>query len=227
MNIKSLLRNIGLTILFAAFMVLTSILVTLVVTRALPLSAFLANHSNAINSAPGAQFVNAVFPVNATGQALRARWSPWLPAIVGVSIVRKVIKPLDNFLKRTFPPSQNQATEAPSINNMLIPSADQELLDVLAGGTPSALAKQSGKIINLSLSFLFLILLLFCLLLTFMLIRKLVRAAGSGSKQLARSGAQFFGELRALPQTVKAISAEPKKVVRKRATKKKEGAEKA
>ena len=221
MNTKSFLRNIGLTILFTIFMVLTSILVTLVVTRALPLSAFLASHSNAINSAPGAQFVNTVFPANMTGQALRARWSPWLPAIVGVSIVRKAIKPLDNFLKRAFPPGQSQATEAPSINNMLIPSADRELLDALAGGTPSALAKQFGKIVNLSLSFLFLLLLLFCLLISFVLIRKLVRSAGSGSKQLARSGAWFGTELRALPETMNAITAKPKRAVRKRTVKKK------
>lgn len=223
MNIKSLLKNIALATLFTGFMVLTSILVTLVVARTLPLSAFLANHSNAINAAPGAQFVNAVFPAHATGQALRARWSPWLPAIVGVSIVRKVVKPLDNFLRRTFPPSQNQTAEAPSINNMLIPSADQELLDALASGTPSALAKQSGKLINLSLTFLFLILLLFCLLLTFLLIKKLVHGAGSGSKQLARSGAQFGAELRVLPQTMKDIVTEPKKATKKRAPKSKKG----
>lgn len=221
MSIKSLLKNIGLLMLFGAFIALSSILVTLVVTRALPISTFLANHSSVINSAPGAQFVNAVFPVSATGQTLRARWSPWLPAIVGVSIVRKVIKPLDNFLNRTFPLSKNQAAEAPSINNMLIPSADQELLDALAGGTPSALAKQAGKLINLSLSFLFLILLLFCLMLTFALIRKLFSGAGTSSKQLARSSARFAAELRALPQTLKAVVAEPKKVARKRAGKKK------
>ena len=220
MDIKLLLRNVGLTILFSVFVILVSILAALLITRALPMSVFLANHSNAINSAPGAQFVNAVFPVNATGQALRARWSPLLPAIVAVSIVRKAFRPLDSFLKRVFPPSQNQATETPSVNNMLIPSADQELLDALASGAPGTLSKQSGKIINLSLSFLFLLLLLFCLLLTFVLIKKLISAANYRSKQLARTSARFGAELRALPQTVNAIVTDPKKVVKKTIRKK-------
>lgn len=220
MKFKSLLESVLGALIFCAVLIIVGVTGAILVARILPINAFLANNARAINAAPGAQFINAVYPVPGSAQAFGIRWSPWLPAMVGISIVRKVVRPLDDVLKRIFPPGAPRTTDTPRVNDLLLPEADQSIIDGLVRGNAGSLAKQPGKLINLSLSVLFLLLVFFCILLLSDLVKRLIYGINTGSKQLIRGGAIMKNEIQAVPVTIKEIYSSPRKVVRKKKIKK-------
>ena len=77
---------------------LSGITMAIILVRVLPfVSPFLNANVSSISSAPGAQFVNAAFPVREANSALlqRMRVDPLMPVLIGVSILRKILRRLE------------------------------------------------------------------------------------------------------------------------------------
>ena len=213
-NIRSLIRNFVSLVLFSIMVFMTSITIAILITRMLPLALFLSSNAGAINQAQGAQFVSNAYPGLLQP---RFRWDPMMSMYVCVCIARKFIKPLDGLLNRLKPQNFNDSSS--DLWHMKLPETDTEVL----GGINDLVNNRRiskivfGRVLNIFLSLLFLIIVAVCIFITVLLLKRLVYSGNSGFKQLLRIGAKLSEEIIALPATVREIY-EVKDTNKKKAT---------
>ena len=234
-------------ILFLGSMVfLTGITVAIIVVRILPFARPLSANLSAVHSAPGAQFISAVYsPLASTAEAnliKRLKMTPLLPIFVATSILANSLKPVGHFFRKVFPRNNSQPSSGsiiadtvimpdspnpgpPSID-MAIPSISDSLgaeggLSGIAPGDTFALERAKGKLLNLGFSFLFLLIVILCILMAASLFNYLIAAFNKQSKHALQGTIQLSEEIKALPSVIEEIREEIKPVVRKKTSTKK------
>lgn len=222
-----------LLVFLGTMIFLSGITMALVIVRVLPFVSPLLNANiNAISRSQGAQFINAAYPIGQNIPALqRMRMDPLVPLFIGVSILRK-IKPIDNLLKRLVPP-RNSATNPNNTASGSIPSpnfqmqmpdassvfdSDGSLTGVLSGDNLNSV---KGRFMNLGLSFLFLLIVAICVLISSHMFKLLIKSFNTQSKNLVRSTVQISEELKALPAILEELDKDSPVVKKKAVTRRK------
>lgn len=141
--------------------------------------------------------------------------SVMLPAFIGTAIMRRVFKPLDNLIRRFLP---NNIENEYALGDVELPSMDRGSINELGEAFMHS-RKLRGEVAHGSLSLLFLLVLVICILLTSFTIQRTINAANNTSKEAINTGAQLSEEIKALPATLEEIYAKRKATRKKTSTK--------
>ena len=218
---KYIIRRIVTTVLFVSATFIISVNIAIVIVRLLPITRFLSSQNASFNSVPGASFVNAVYCNSRIPIGSRRSLplpSLMLPVFVAIAICRKVFKPVDNFIGRLFPRSSPDETGY-RLSDAELPTVDTESF-LQAGEAFSNSRRLNGNVAHSSLSLLFLLILIICILLTSLVIQKILKESNQTSKEVIATSAHLSKEIRELPSVLKEIYGEEKLQEKKSSIKK-------
>lgn len=203
--------------LLAIVIFYSGVALALIVVRTLPfITPFLTSQASSIQSGQGASFINAVYPVSSStipSLQQRLRIHPAIPLAIAISLLRK-IPLIEGLVRRFIPPSgvNNESVQNPGGVNfdLDIPSVSSasEAVNGINVRDARALEKVKGHFLNLGLAFLFLILVVFCLVVSVSIFKSLIVSFNERSKDLVYGTAQLSEELQALPAVLEELQKE-------------------